>query len=97
VERLPRARQACNYGNEISLWVGDKEECAQQFWYSICIQTGVKGIAQTKCALQFLQAGNKNNFMFQAITVNTIFFFPNCCSDPNKIDFLPGQAMSSKI
>lgn len=32
-----------------------------------------KGLLKQKCALQFLQAGNKNNFMFQAITVNTIF------------------------
>lgn len=45
LEKLPRARQACNYGNKISLWVGDKGEQAGQFWYPVCIQTGVKGIA----------------------------------------------------
>lgn len=55
-----------------------------------------KGLPKQNVPCNFSKPGIKTISCFKLLP-SILFLFPNRCADPNKIQLLPGQAISSKI
>lgn len=56
-----------------------------------------KGLLKQNGPCNFSKLGIKTISCFKLLLSIGFFFLQNCCSDPNKIECLPGEAMGSKI